>query len=80
MRTTLNLDDRVVRAAKRYAGREGTTLTAVIDMALRQFLAGRPSQSPSDFRLELKVRATRVRSGVDIADRDGLCDLMEGRG
>jgi hypothetical protein len=78
MRTTLNLDDRIVEAAKRYAAREGTSLTAVIDRALRQFLASQ-RRTPHDFRLELKIRSTRVRPGVDMEDRDALYDLMEER-
>jgi hypothetical protein len=78
MRTTLNLDDRLVAAAKRYAAREGSTLTAVIDAALRQFLA--PSRRPSrSFRLDLKVRSTTALPGVDLEDRNALYDLMEGR-
>jgi hypothetical protein len=78
MRTTLNLDDRLVEAAKRRAARERTTLTAVIDAALRQYLA--PARRPSrPFRLDLKVRSTKALPGVDLEDRGALYDLMEGR-
>jgi hypothetical protein len=75
MRTTLNLDDRLVAAAKRRAAREGTTLTAVIDAALRQYLAPPRRASPS-FRLDLKVRSTTVLPGVDLEDRDALHELL----
>jgi hypothetical protein len=78
MRTTLNLDDRLVEAAKRYAAREGTTLTAVIDAALRRFLASQ-RRTQHGFRLAVRVHSTRARDGVDIEDRDALYDLMEGR-
>jgi hypothetical protein len=50
----------------------------VIDKALRQFLASQ-RRTPHDFRLELKIRSTRVRPGVDMEDRDALYDLMEER-
>jgi hypothetical protein len=78
MRTTLVLDDRIVTEAKRYARREGTSLTAVIDAALRQFLASQRKPKTA-FRLELQIRSSRVLPGVDIEDRDSLYDLMEGR-
>jgi hypothetical protein len=79
MRTTLNLDDRTVAAAKRYAAREGTTLTEVIDRALRQFLAQQSKVREGGFRLELHTRATHVLPGVDLEDRDALYDLLEDR-
>ena len=78
MRTTLQLDDRVVQAAKRHAERTGTTLTAVIDTALRQFLASTRTPKPK-FRLKLRTRRTSVLAGVDLDDRDSLYDVMEGR-
>jgi hypothetical protein len=78
MRTTLNLDDRLVAAAKRQAAREGKTLTAVIDAALRQYLAPR-RRSSRPFRLVLKVRSTTALPGVDLEDRGALYDLLEER-
>ncbi len=79
MRTSLNLDDKVLAAAKRQAAREGITLTSVVDRALRQYLASQRRDRPSGFRLDLKVRSTRVQPGVDIEDRDSLYDVMEDR-
>jgi hypothetical protein len=78
MRTTLNLDDRIVAAAKRHAARDGTTLTAVIDTALRQYLAAqRPV--PAGFKLEVKVKKTRALPGIDLEDRAALYEILEGR-
>lgn len=79
MRTTLNLDDRIVEAAKRHAAREGTTLTEVIDRALRQFLAQQRRGVAGQFRLELHTRNIQVLPGVDLEDRDALYDLLEDR-
>lgn len=44
MRTTLVLDDRLVREAKRRAADTGTTLSEVVNDALREAL--RPSSEP----------------------------------
>lgn len=78
MKTTLYLDDRVVAAAKSHAEREGTTLTAVINTALRQFLA-RSRRSTERFTLRLHSRDTGSRPGVDLEDRASLYDLMDDR-
>lgn len=78
MRTTLNLDDRVAQAAKRYAEQQDTTLTAVVDAALRQYLSSM-RRGRREFRLDLHVRDTGPRAGVNLEDRDALYDLMEDR-
>lgn len=78
MRTTLNLDDRVAQAAKRYAEQHDTTLTAIVDAALRQYLSSM-RRGRAGFRLQLHVRDTGPRPGVNLEDRDALYDLMEDR-
>lgn len=53
MKTTLNLDDQVLRQAKGRATREGITLTRFVEDALRARLdAARGRRAP--FRLELE--------------------------
>jgi hypothetical protein len=76
MRTTLNLDARVVEAAKEYAARHDTTLTALIDAALRHYITSEPEPS---FDFELRVHSSAVRPGVDLEDRDALYDLLDER-
>ena len=77
MRTTLDLDETLIRRAKRRAADEGTTLTSVIEGALRQYLATpRPSGKP--FRLKLLTKRGTPVSGVKPADRDNLYKRMEG--
>ena len=79
MRTTLDLDDALIRKAKLRATDEGTTLTAVIDEALRQYLVpARPTGKR--FRLTLLTKRGRPVPGVNLADRDVLYERMEGRG
>jgi hypothetical protein len=78
MRTTLNLDDAIMRAAKRQAVERGVTLTRVIEDALRAELTPAPS-GREVFRLDLPVGHGRRPPAVDIADRDALYDVMEER-
>ncbi len=78
MRTTLDLEDRLLRLAKQRAAEEGETLTRVVEKALRGYLKpnvrrGRP------FRLKLLVKRGRVVPGVNWDDRDSLYERMEGR-
>jgi hypothetical protein len=55
-----------------------TTLTAVIEQALRQYLA-LPRRAVKSFRLRLLTKRGRLLPGVNIADRDALYERMEGR-
>ena len=80
MRTTIRLDDVLLRDAKAHAARTGRTLTAVIEDALRESLARRKANQKT--RVELPVFRPRSRSGlqpgVDFSDSAALLDLMEG--
>jgi hypothetical protein len=75
MKTTLNIDDQVMKELKREAARQGRTMSDLVETALRLLLraqrtAGEAPPLPS------------FRSGgafVDIADRDALYQAMEGR-
>lgn len=78
MRTTLNLDDGLLRRAKERAAREGTTLTRLLEIALRRYLAPAP-RNANRFKLVLKTRKAGPLPGVDIADRDSLYERMEER-
>lgn len=77
MRTTLNLDDRLLRSAKKEAAERGVTLSSMIEEALRGALAPRPARS--DYRLEIPVVEGRRVPPVDVSDRDALHDLMDER-
>jgi hypothetical protein len=77
MRTTLDLDDRVLKRAKREALERGETLTRFIEEALRSRLA-EPAQLPP-FRLTLLTKKGDARPGIDWDDRDSLYEHMEGR-
>jgi hypothetical protein len=77
MRTTLRLDDDLLRDAKRYAARTGRTLTAVVEDALRETLA-RSRRPAKRERVTLPTfRGHGLRPGVDLDDSASLLDLME---
>jgi plasmid stability protein len=78
MRTTLNLDDDLMRAVKRRAAQTGRTITSIIETALHELL--RREETPADdYRLEWVVVDGGAQPGVDLTDRDALIDRMEGR-
>lgn len=77
MKTTLNLDDKLVRAAKRRALEEGRPLTRLIEDAVRRYLE--PARAArTKFRFEPLVRDAGPLPGVDVADRDSLYERMDG--
>ncbi|RMF22677.1 MAG: DUF2191 domain-containing protein [Deltaproteobacteria bacterium] len=79
MRTTLDIDDAVLREAKKTAAREGKTLTRVVEEALRDRVA-RPKRSGKRFRLRLLTKKGRRVPGIDLSDRDALYRRMDERG
>jgi hypothetical protein len=78
MKTTLQLDDDLVRDAKRRAVDEGKTLTGLIEEALRLFLSAPPA-SAEPFVLQLLTKRGRTLPGVDLEDRDALYERMDSR-
>jgi Arc/MetJ family transcription regulator len=77
MRTTIDISDELFREAKKRAADEGTPLRAVVEAALRAFLARRPRRD--DYRLSWRTEQGRIQPGVRLDDRDALFDLMDGR-
>lgn len=77
MRTTIRLDDQLLRDAKQLAARTGRTLTAVIEEALRLSLS--QSRLPRRSRVELPSfkGGNGLQPGVDLDDSAALLDLME---
>jgi plasmid stability protein len=78
MRTTLNLDDELMRTVKKRAAEKGTTVSATVETALRELL--RQETAPErPYRLRWQTVDGNVQAGVDLTDRDALLDRMEGR-
>jgi Arc/MetJ family transcription regulator len=76
MRTSIDLNDKLLRDAKRRAADERTTLRAVFERALRAYLKGSPERSAA-YRLEWHPRRGRLRAGIDVGDRDSLFRAMD---
>ncbi len=76
MRTTLNLDDELMRLVRRRAADTGRTITQLIEAALHDALTP-PAQGLPPFKLQWKTVRGRLRPGVDLSDRDSLIDRME---
>jgi len=78
MRTTLDIDDRILAAARRRAAEKGTTLTAFVEHALAASLLDRGA-SESRYEFRWTTHRGRTLPGVDLSDRDRLLERMEGR-
>lgn len=76
MKTTLNLDEQVLRRAKVCAERDGTTLARFVEDALRTRLASvRDDERP--FRLQLETVTGDSPPKIDVSDRDALYDAID---
>ena len=78
MRTTLDIEDDVLREAKKAALAAGTTLTAFIEQAVRESL-GRRQRPGRAGRVRLPtLTRSRLRPGIDLDDTAALLDVLEG--
>jgi hypothetical protein len=75
MKTTLNIDDSVMRLLKQEAARRGCTMSELVESALRLLLAARQAVHPIPPLPAFKSGG----SLVEIAERDALYQAMEGR-
>lgn len=75
-RTTLKLDDGVLRRLKQRAAAEGRTLQDLANQLLRRGLS---EQDRKPYTLRLTGWEATPQPGVDVLDRDTLFDLMDGR-
>jgi len=76
MRTTIRVDDELLREAKQLAARSGRTLTAVFEDALRETLnrQRRSAARTVDFPT---FRGNGLQPGVDLDDSAALIELMD---
>jgi plasmid stability protein len=74
VKTTLNLDDDLMRAARDRARRNGVTLTALISDALRKALA---EPAPAPFHLDLPVTHGRRLPAVDIDSNAAVEEYLD---
>lgn len=75
-RTTLKIDEKILRRLKQKAAVEGTSLQDVANQLLRQALA---TPHRGSYTLSMEGWRADLQPGVDILDRDALFDLMNRR-
>ena len=79
MRTTVNIDDRLLAEAKLIAARQHRTIGSVLEDALRQLIdaeAAAPA-GRATFRLHTFVpERTGLLPGVDLEDKELMADLL----
>jgi hypothetical protein len=76
VKTTLDLDDELLRMAKQRAAADGVPLRRYVEDALRARMLPR-SERRRKFKLNLPVVRGTAPPAVDISDRNALYDLME---
>ena len=77
MRTTLDINDELLRAVRAHATDERKTLKATVEQALREFLAG-PARARSDAPPIPVFRGRGgVQPGVDLTDNAALEAIMD---
>ncbi len=77
MRTTVRLDDQLLNEAKQHAAKTGRTFTALLEDALRTFLAMK-RHAPVKRRLRLPTyHGGGLQPGIDLDNSADLLDVME---
>jgi hypothetical protein len=78
MRTTIRLDDDLLKEAKGVAVSTGKTLNQVIEDSLREsLLRRRASSTRKPFKLRT-FKGNGIRPGIDIYNSAELLDIMDG--
>jgi hypothetical protein len=77
MRTTVSINDDLLRAARSQAAAEGRTLSDLVSEALRQRLAGREVEDRERY-VPTTFGKDGPLPGVDIANNAAVRDLMDG--
>lgn len=75
MKTTLNIDDQVMKRLRREAARLDTTMSELVETALRRLLAPQHAAEP----LPPLPTFHAGRTLVNVANRDALYDQMDER-
>ena len=78
MRTTIDINDELLRAVKAHAAGERKTLKATFEQALREFLAS-PSPVVADAPPVPTYRGRGVQPGVDLTDNAALEAIMDAK-
>jgi hypothetical protein len=77
MRTTIRLDDQLLKEVKKLAVDSGRTLTAVIEDALRDAIARKQQKAQKREWISLPTTTADIMPGVNLDDSAALLVLME---
>jgi Bacterial antitoxin of type II TA system, VapB len=77
MRTTIRLDDQLLKEAKQAAATSNKTLTQLVEDSLRETLARRKIAARAERVTLPTFRGTGTLPGVDLDNSAALLDLME---
>lgn len=75
MRTTIDIDDPILRDLKRLQQREGKSLGRLVSDLLAQSLAAQRGRSPAPPPFRWTSQAMQPR--VDLGDKDALLDALD---
>ncbi len=75
MRTTLAIDDALLRRAKKRAAERGVTLGSFVEEALRDYLAS-PTRRVAPVTLPV-AEGGRLRPGIDASSNRALYDALD---
>ena len=77
MRTTIRINDQLLREAKAHAARTGCSLTSLVEDALRQMLARQKASLDKDRVKLTTVSGGGLRPGVDLDNSAELLVILE---
>ncbi|HVT46657.1 MAG TPA: hypothetical protein VHD57_02630 [Vicinamibacterales bacterium] len=77
LRTIITLDDELHRRAKSYAAEQGTTLTGLVEEALRARLAERRARRRPAVRLPT-FKGKGLQEGLSLDEMGAIYDRMDG--
>lgn len=77
MRTTVTIEDGLLREIKALAAREDRTIGSVLEDAIRKLLEQPGPSTRQPFSLPTFVpRVPGLRPGVDLTDNEGLAEML----
>ena len=79
MRTTINIDDPILKEVKRLQRREGKSLGRLVSDLLAQSLAAARAEAGTEAPT-FKWVAKPMRARLDLTDKNALLDAMDERG
>ena len=77
MKTTLNIDDSVMKRLREEAARRGTTMSLLVEAGLRRVLSEPTPSDPPSTELSPLPTWNGGKELVDISNRDSLYRAME---